>query len=304
MVSSALIRTLAYSDIFDFPLKEDDILKFFIGKRIGSNALQNLLVRHRDFIAYRNGYYCFVGREQIISKRKKREKESIKKLQIARRIALYLSIIPTVRYIGLSGNVAMKNAEKDDDIDFFIITKSRTLWATRLFAIILLKLLGYHRRKFTLKVKNMVCMNMFLDEQKLSLSKKRQDLYSAHEIVQMVSLFDRDNMFWKFLVANEWVKKYLPNAYGCMDGKKVICQTSRQTGKVASYAQYLFSLFLQFVLRFSVIEIVAKQLQLWYMLRHRTKEEITDTMLAFHPNDYRNKILAHYSRNTKRYAEV
>ena len=36
-----------------------------------------------------------------------------------------------------------------------------------------------------------------------------------------------------------------------------------------------------------LFEWPAKQIQLWYMARHRTHEVITDTTLRFHPRDAR-----------------
>ena len=36
-----------------------------------------------------------------------------------------------------------------------------------------------------------------------------------------------------------------------------------------------------------IIELLAKNFQLWYMRKHRTHEVISDSTLRFHPNDAR-----------------
>ena len=61
-----------------------------------------------------------------------REKYSESKLQIAKRASKLISKVPTVLFVGITGSLAMMNADKDSDIDLIIITKRNTLWTTRM----------------------------------------------------------------------------------------------------------------------------------------------------------------------------
>ena len=70
------------------------------------------------------------GRKSIT--RIKREQISKKKLQIARKAAKILGKISTVRFVGVTGALAMFNANIDSDIDLLIITSKNRLWLTRL----------------------------------------------------------------------------------------------------------------------------------------------------------------------------
>jgi hypothetical protein len=104
------------------------------------------------------------------------------------------------------------DADKEDDIDFFIITKKDTLFKTRLLVLLALQLLGLRRKRLEKNPADKICVNFLIDETKLSFSKDKRDIYTAHEILQIKPLFFRDNIYSRFLKANTWVYNFLPNA--------------------------------------------------------------------------------------------
>jgi len=122
-----------------------------------------------------------------------------------------LRLIPFIKMVAVTGNLAMRNANQEDDIDFLIITQRKRLWLSRFFAVVLLELLGKRRRPEEKEVKDKICLNMFLDEDHLEMSEKQQNLFSAHEILQLKSLYEKDDFYDKFLDQNRWVKKFLAN---------------------------------------------------------------------------------------------
>ena len=56
-----------------------------------------------------------------------------------------------------------------------------------------------------------ICPNFFLAENALALTD--QNLYTAHELAQMVPLFGYD-MYCRMRTSNSWMSAYLPNAAG------------------------------------------------------------------------------------------
>jgi len=122
-----------------------------------------------------------------------------------------LRLIPFIKMVAVTGNLAMRNANQEDDIDFLIITQRKRLWLSRFLAVVLLELLGKRRRPEEKEVKDKICLNMFLDEDHLEMSEKQQNLFSAHEILQLKSLYEKDKFYDKFLDQNRWVKKFLAN---------------------------------------------------------------------------------------------
>lgn len=289
MISKSILKTLAYSDIFDYPLTSDEIWRFLIhDKKISKKLIAETLASHLtggNTVTLVKGFYCFSKRIDIIEKRIRREKESDQKLQFVRKIISYLSLIPTVYFIGISGALSMKNSERNDDIDLFVIAKKDTLWTTRLLILFLLEILGRRRRRFDKDVKNKICLNFLIDESAISFPKERQEVYSAHEIVQMIPVFQRNNAYGMFIQSNKWVEKFLPNS---LDTKKLRYKDVKKSKKSTP----------------KILEFLAKKLQLWYMRRHQTKEIISDHFLAFHPLDYKNKILRAYEKRIKRYEKI
>ncbi len=302
-LKKAILQTLIYSDLFDYPLTKDEIWRFLISdEKISKQSLEKILALHlRGVSIKKDRFYCFENREEIISKRLGKEEESDKKLELAKKIISKLSIVPTIQFIGISGALAMKNSDKDDDIDLFVIAKKNTLWTTRLLVLFFLQMLGHRRKRTDKKFSNKICLNMFLDESLLSLSKERQDLYTAHEVVQMIPVFERENTYGKFIESNLWVKKYLPNFKRRTNQSRTpACQSLALAGR-QNHTESIFNVVLCQVLFPSVVEALARKIQLHSIKKHQTIETVSDTLLAFHPLDYKKRILKMYNKNLKKY---
>ena len=188
-----VLLTIAYADVFDYPLTPRELKEWMI---FGGPMPKE-----------RKAWY-FRRKETVII-RETRSPFQEEKWRIAKNAASILSHIPTIRLVGVTGGLAMQNAKKDDDIDFFIITASGALWTTRLFCLVLLS--GLRRKHNNLHVANTICLNMFVSEDSLAIPD--HDLFAAHEILQMRPIFERHNTYKKFLTANTWVKYFLPNAW-------------------------------------------------------------------------------------------
>ncbi len=282
-----LLETICYSDIFDYPLSRDNIMRFIIGEKLNKESIEKSLLTllTRKKISRKKGYYFLKGRKKIVDIFKEKEIINIKKNAKAKKIISILQHIPTVMLIGISGSLAMENAKESDDIDLFIISKSNTIWTTRFLVVLVLQILGVKRGRKSLRAKNRICANMFLDESNLTLPLTKQNLYTAHEVLQMKPVFIRDNMYQKFLFKNIWVKKFLPQSVKIENQKIVYNKTSNF---------YINAL--------PVVEAFIKSLQKIYMKKHRTSELITPTMLAFHPNDMQETVLSKFAKRIKKYA--
>ncbi len=277
----AVVRTLVYSDIFEFPLSYDELWRFLISPKPVSKKLFNkVLNRQSQNFSVKNGWHYLSQRESLIGTRLQRMKESARKIAYARQIVSRISFLPTIYLIGISGALAMENSDGQDDIDLFVITKTNTIWITRFVLTLILQVFGVRRNRNTKHAENTVCLNMFIDESAMAFPLEKRDLYTAHEIAQMKPLFDRGNTYQKFLSSNSWVKDFLPNH---------------------SQKNAEFSVVPRPVLLLSALEFLAKIVQLWYMRRHRTNETVNDHILAFHPLDYKEIVLKEYEKRLRKY---
>jgi len=291
-IRRAILETLIYSDIFDYPLSKDELWKFLTSEKIDKESFEELLKDNLiEKVNFINSFYCLSGRGEIIQTRVKRKKESQKKIVIAKKIIKQLCCIPTIQFIGISGALSLENASVDDDIDLFVITSKGTLWLTRLAMIIVLLLVGRYRRRNQREVSDKICLNMLIDESVLVFPKSRQNLYTAREIVQLMPVFEQNNTYSKFINTNKWVEKFLPNAFK----RGITLNTTR------NYAETFFSVVLRYILRISALEHLAKTVQLWFIKKHITTETVRNNFLAFHPLDYKNIILAEYKKRLQRY---
>jgi len=209
MREKAILRTLAYADIFDYPLTTREIHRFLIANSDTSYSSLEMDLKKLPQVSQKQGFYLLKGREKTVPLRKNRERWSKKKLKIAKRVASWLKLIPTIKMVAVTGALAMNNSEKEDDIDLLIVTSSNRLWLSRGLIVTILRLSGNYRRPG--KIKDMICPNMLLDKEHLAVPKKEQDLFSAHEVCQLKLLWDRNETYQKFVKENQWVRRFLPN---------------------------------------------------------------------------------------------
>lgn len=182
-----------------------------------------------------------------------------------------LSLIPQIKFIGLSGTMAMSNAEREDDIDLFVITSRHRLWTGRFIAWFLAHIMGLGRQRKSKLIQDKVCLNLFFDEKNLKVPEKKRTFYVAHEILQLKPLINKDFIYERFLKANDWVYEIFPNAKIVRTGQ---CPVPTQKRHYIS----------------NTLENLLKRLQLTIIKRHQTSEIITDTQLWFFPDDFEKKI--------------
>jgi len=286
-MKKAILQTLVYADIFDYPLTTEELYRFLITPKTLSFFVfkKNLekIIRHDKLIKKKGKYFFLKGREKIVTVRQKRKFWSQKKIKIAKKVSRCLKIIPWMKLVGITGALAMKNADKDDDIDLLIVTAKNRLWLTRVLAVFLVELVGRRRRPKDVDVADKICLNMFLDEDHLALPKNERDLFSAHEVVQLKLLWERSGCYRKFLKANLWVKNYLANS---LDIKKLRYEDIKGEKKRIS----LISQFLNF------LEHFAYKIQIAYMKSRQTNEIVELHQARFHPQDCRGWILKKYQK--------
>jgi len=280
-LQKAIFKTLIYADIFDYPLTKTEINHWLIWPH--KPPPPNITSALSSF-SQSNSYYHLPSRQSIIKTRQSRSRFSQSKLKRAHRISRYLSFIPTIKLIAITGALSMANSRQHDDIDLFIITKKNRLWLTRLFSILLLELLQLRRRPQDKQTTNKICLNLFLDESSLKLSSSQRNLYTAHEVAQIKPVFNKNSTYQNFLNQNSWVKTYLPHAI----------TITKSPPKLSTPSIDLFN----------YLETLAYKLQFFYMKSKITNETISKTRAFFHPRPTNKIVLNQYHQNLKKYQSL
>lgn len=284
-MEKAVLKTLIYADIFDYPLKAWEIHKWLIGKKATlqqvEKALRKLSTKRR--IQNKKGYYTLPKRNTLVKKRIDRLKVSQSYLKDVYLVAWILKLIPWIELLGISGSLAMENSSKQADIDLFIVTQNNRLWITRLMVIALISLTGKRRTRDDNKktAAGKVCVNVLLERSSLS---QKKDLYTAHEILQLKVLWQRHTLYAEFLDTNAWAMEMLPNWISTSFQTRTIHKSTNS--KISNTDDF-------------IIEKWARNFQLRYMGMPQGEEKITETAVYFHPHDYRQEVLSLYKKKLK-----
>ncbi len=292
-MEKAILKTLVYANLFDYPMKAWEIHKWLIGKQANTKDLEKGLVRliKKDKVGFYQDFYFLNDRKMIVRKRKNREQISARFFLKAKLLAQVLRIIPWIKLIGVSGGLAVFNADKNDDIDLIVISSPNRVWLTRLLVISLLDFLGVRRRvrMDVVQSRGKICTNLFLEATKLAQTKR--NLFIAHEVLQMKILWQREDIYSQYLMENSWAFGFLPNWATASNLNFKMPKAKRKTGR--SFGNNRLNFFL------NRIESWAKLFQLKVMIKPKGVERIEQGALYFHPKDYSSEILLAYITRIK-----
>jgi hypothetical protein len=198
----SILRTLAYFDIFHYPLTKDEIHQFLecdtepteLGEWLQSLIAEKIIFNHNDLYSIQNN-------PLLAHRRREGNLRAEKLLEKAHRIGRFLYKFPYVKAIGVSGSLSKNFADERSDIDFFIITSANRLWIARTLMHLFKKLTFLTGRQ------HLYCMNYYVDEQALALEDK--NIFTAIELKTLLPISGEHNMI-QFFAANPWAMQWLP----------------------------------------------------------------------------------------------
>lgn len=202
------LATLAYFDLFDYPLKFEELHNYFLGEQPTDAALKDFLHHHRETIHHQDGYYFLKGRDLIVVTRDEREIVSQKYWKKVRWFLPLIQFVPFIAMVGVCNTLAYNNASKDSDIDLFIVARRGRLFFVRFLTVVLFGLLGVRRHGN--KTARRFCLSFYVDESALNLEKIQEhenDIYLPYWILTMKPIYGQKT-YGKFVNENLWIQKY------------------------------------------------------------------------------------------------
>lgn len=308
-LEKAIISTLCYFDIFNFPLTLLEVWKWLYfgsglgarGTELGAQNLELLDVQKilenssflKEKIEQKRGFYFLKGKEKNIDLRLAHYNLAEKKFKKALRIAKLFRFHPFVKMMGICNSLAFSNALEESDIDFFIVTKPKRIWTARFFTSLITKLL---RLRPTLEsTKDKICLTFFVTENVLNLEKLKfteEDPYLTFWVSQVEPIYDPQGIYQKFWEANKWIKKYLPNALPNQLVKRRKVYDSALVRLIRKAKELVLvngiGNLLEKILKRIQLKVLPDRLK--SMANQDSRVVIRDDILKFHDNDRRREI--------------
>ncbi|MBP9694860.1 MAG: hypothetical protein KBD73_00390 [Candidatus Magasanikbacteria bacterium] len=306
-LSDAIISTIAYFDVFGYPLTAIEILAYLWSNETKSlelinNELARLLAAKK--IETKSGFFFLPNRENIVLTRQNSVQHVAQKLNRAKRAAKLIRYVPFVEAMFVCNTVAAGSAQKSSDIDVFIIITPDRLWLSRLLITGLLHI--FSLRRHGKKIDNRICLSFYIASDHLNLKSialENDDIYLHYWIRQLLPIYDPKNFWQKMQSANGWIDKKTPrpsSAFKLIDRYRTEdCKRSRMIKKILEkFWQGGYG---------DLIESQAKGIQETHMKKRHASEIskqhviVNDHMMKFHENDRRE-----YFRDEwrKRYSNV
>lgn len=253
----AILKTIAYFDVFHYPLtlfelwKNLPLLDIAQSKTCGYQINQgsrtfcgcaeiagikpaaakiiDLITLEKTLkgsiflsrvLTFTNGFYFLRGREEILKIRQAHYREALKKFRRAQWIIRFLKIIPSIKGIAICNSLGYANPHEKSDIDLIILTEPGRIWTSRALAVLLTKI--FASRPVPEKTKDAICLSFFsvYNYNLESLKLKMDDPHFDWWVVNFLPVYDQDSSFESFFENNEWIDNLRPNAIPAVMAKR------------------------------------------------------------------------------------
>jgi hypothetical protein len=264
-LESGIIKTLLYFSIFDYPLTQDELVRYIRIKIIDENIFQSSLdeLLQKKLIYRINGFILLIDNEDFVRRRLNANRLTKKYLPIAFKFSKILFHFPFVRGVCLSGSISKNNFYEGNDIDFFIITEKKRIWFVRLLIICYLKTLGKKRCIF-------FCVNYFIER---GSSINPMNIFTATELMTLIPT-SGINTCLEFINQNKWINQYFPNFIITGDARNPYEPALR----LKRFMEFISSNKLFDFMNFAIMKFMIKRMQ-WKIKTERLK--VVDTASFF-----------------------
>jgi hypothetical protein len=203
IVEEKIILTLLYFDVFNYPLKAEEVFRFLGTNHITASEVKKHLIelKRRKIIYQFDELFSIQNNEFNAIRRLRGNSQAEKYIPLARRKARLIAKFPFVRGVLASGSLAKGYMDNNSDLDFFIITEPKRLWIAR-------TLLVMYKRIFLFNSHKHFCVNYFIDSDHLEIEEK--NLFTATELATAIPLYGRA-YYQSLHCNNDWVNNAFPN---------------------------------------------------------------------------------------------
>ncbi len=202
-LEQSVYACLAYFDIFKHPLTAEEILDFSSRKSTAGDIKMRLdTLLTQGIIVENQGYYSINESKLNPTQRIANEARASAAMDDARRYGKKIGSFPFVQAVSISGSMSKGVLHQDGDYDFFLIIKRKRIWLAKF-------LLKLYKVVFLGNSYEYFCINYLISDEKLEIEEK--NLFTATELMTVIPVVGKQQLFADLHAANAWVSDYLPN---------------------------------------------------------------------------------------------
>ena len=298
-LKNSITKTIAYFNLFDFPLTAEEILENLYGynKPIHIKEIKGTLEQMVDDAKLEKiqDYYIIKGRNEILETKKTRKFIAEKFWNRVKIYGQYLKSVPFVKMVAVCNNLAYDNPSETSDIDLFIVIKSGRMWTSRLITTLILHFFGV--RRYGKHIAGRFCLSFFITEKKLSMNElelKPEDPYLAYWTKLLTPIYGEE-MYENFKTHNS---KWLKEKYGLKFSDNSKRHMFVENGsKIKRFFEYILNGKIGDLLENFLKKIFKKRTL--HKMKHLGPEAsviVNDDILKFHNHDRRAEYLEKWKK--------
>jgi hypothetical protein len=293
-LSDSILVTLAYFDVFSYPLSKEEVFRFLWcpPKDLTAGEVWRLLhtLNAEKKVEEKDGYWFLPGKTSLVEDRLASVPIVEEKLERAMKAVKVMAWIPFLKAVFVCNTAGMGTAKKESDIDVFIVVEEKRLWFTRLLITLALSVTRMRRTKK--RVANQICLSFFVTDSALNvepLSIVSPDVYLMYWLDVLIPVYERGEMHRTLMEKNAFARAYVPHAFGRPLKEKLV-SSSRVADRIKRLFEKMWGN--QYG---DLLESQAKAVQQTKMrmntksVQHEKDTRVveTDTVLKFHEHDRR-----------------
>lgn len=274
----SILKPIVYFSVFNHPLTQEETFLFseVTNKETVIEELNELT--DAGIINKIDNFFLLENNPSHVKKRVTGNFEAEKIMPKVKKVGSFISKFPFIKGVAVSGSLSKGYFDDESDFDFFVITKTKKVWISRLF-------LAIYKRLFLKNSYKEFCVNYFVSTSTLEIEEKNR--FTATEIATVIPLYGKTE-FSNFYNANKWIEDYFPN---------IELQKKNDTVKeikkpfFTKTIQFIFDNFLGTLINYLIMKYVSKCWKTRYKTKvnrpYKSKNEIS----KHHPENFQHQVL-------------
>jgi hypothetical protein len=213
-VEKAILKTLAFFDLFGRPLTLEELWKFLY--RTKTSKMQVLFalqaLKKKKIIFEKKPYFALISSKNIFNSYLLKRKICQSRWRKVDWVVKVLRLVPFVKNISVTNSLAFRTSNEESDIDILVVSTKNKFWLTRALTVLLLEIIGQNKNKWVKAGK--FCFGFGFTEDNINLDNLRlkRDIYFTYWLATLTPVYDR-KIYKKLIAENSWLSGELPNWY-------------------------------------------------------------------------------------------